>query len=145
MNIANIIGRATRDAEIRHTGTGTAVASFTLAVGRVPKKGQTREEAGTDFIRCTAWGKTAESVGQNVTKGRLLAVSGQLRSSKRDIDGHSIETVEIWVDRWEALERRTETADATPRPAPKPKPPVQQTIDGFMDIPDGIDEELPFE
>ena len=73
MNQFTGIGRLTSDPELKYTQSGTAFAKFTLAINRVPKK----EE--TDFINCTAWGKTAEVVGEWVRKGHRLAVMGQLK------------------------------------------------------------------
>ena len=78
LNHITIMGRMTRDPELRHTGSGTAVASFTLAVDR-DFSGKDGGEKETDFIDCTAWRNTAEFVSKYFSKGRMAVVSGRLQ------------------------------------------------------------------
>ena len=78
LNKAILMGRLTRNPELRHTQSNTAVASFTLAIGR-DRKGQNNERQ-TDFIDCVAWGKTAEFVNQWFTKGMMAIVVGRIQS-----------------------------------------------------------------
>ena len=78
LNHIVIMGRLTRDPELRHTQTGTAVASFTLAVDRDFKDKQTGERA-TDFIDVVAWRQTAELVSRYFSKGRMAVVEGRLQ------------------------------------------------------------------
>ena len=78
LNKIFIMGRLTRDPELRHTQSGTPVASFTLAVDRDFKDKQTGEKA-TDFIDCVAWRQTAEFVSRYFTKGRMAVVVGSLQ------------------------------------------------------------------
>ena len=98
LNHIVIMGRLTRDPELRRTGSGIAVASFTLAVDRdfSPKDGGERE---TDFIDCVAWRQTGEFVSKYFTKGRMAVVSGRLQiRSWTDKDGNKRRTAEVVAD-----------------------------------------------
>ena len=98
LNHITIMGRLTRDPELRRTGSGIAVASFTLAVDRdfSPKDGGERE---TDFIDCVAWRQTGEFVSKYFTKGRMAVVSGRLQiRSWNDKDGNKRRTAEVVAD-----------------------------------------------
>ena len=98
LNHIIIMGRLTRDPELRRTGSGIAVASFTLAVDRdfSPKDGGERE---TDFIDCVAWRQTGEFVSKYFTKGRMAVVSGRLQiRSWTDKDGNKRRTAEVVAD-----------------------------------------------
>ena len=98
LNHITIMGRLTRDPELRRTGNGTAVASFTLAVDRdfAPRDGGERE---TDFIDCVAWRQTGEFVSKYFTKGRMAVVSGRLQiRSWTDKDGNKRRTAEVVAD-----------------------------------------------
>ena len=98
LNHITIMGRLTRDPELRRTGSGVAVASFTLAVDRdfSPKDGGERE---TDFIDCVAWRQTGEFVSKYFTKGRMAVVSGRLQvRSWTDKDGNKRRTAEVIAD-----------------------------------------------
>ena len=98
LNHIVIMGRLTRDPELRRTGTGVAVASFSLAVDRdfSPRDGG---ERGTDFIDCVAWRQTGEFVSKYFTKGRMAVVSGRLQiRSWTDKDGNKRRTAEVVAD-----------------------------------------------
>ena len=98
LNQITIMGRLTRDPELRRTGTGVAVTSFTLAVDRdfSPKDGGERE---TDFIDCVAWRQTGEFVSKYFTKGRMAVVSGRLQiRSWTDKDGNKRRSAEVVAD-----------------------------------------------
>ena len=98
LNHIIVMGRLTRDPELRRTGSGTAVASFTIAVDRdfSPKDGGERE---TDFIDCVAWRQTGEFVSKYFQKGRMAVVSGRLQiRSWNDKDGNKRRTAEIVAD-----------------------------------------------
>ena len=94
LNHITIMGRLTRDPELRRTGSGVAVASFTVAVDRdFTQQGQEKE---TDFIDCVAWRQTGEFVSKYFTKGRMIVVSGRLQiRSWTDKDGNKRRTAEI--------------------------------------------------
>ena len=98
LNHIIIMGRLTRDPELRRTGSGVAVASFTLAVDRdfSPKDGGERE---TDFIDCVAWRQTGEFVSKYFTKGSMAVVSGRLQIRNwNDKDGTKRRTAEVVAD-----------------------------------------------
>ena len=98
LNHITIMGRLTRDPELRRTGSGVAVASFTVAVDRdfSPKDGGEKE---TDFIDCVAWRQTGDFVSKYFTKGRMIVVSGRLQiRSWTDKDGNKRRTAEIVAD-----------------------------------------------
>ena len=98
LNHITIMGRLTRDPELRRTGSGIAVASFTLAVDRdfAPKDGGDRE---CDFIDCVAWRQTGEFVSKYFTKGRMAVVSGRLQiRGWTDKDGNKRRTAEVVAD-----------------------------------------------
>ena len=98
LNHITIMGRLTRDPELRRTGSGIAVASFTLAVDRdfAPRDGGERE---TDFIDCVAWRQTGEFVSKYFTKGRMAVVSGRLQiRGGTDKDGNKRRSAEVVAD-----------------------------------------------
>ena len=97
LNTITIIGRLTRDAELRRTASGAAVASFTVAVDRdYMADGQERE---TDFIDCVAWSSTGEFVSRYFAKGDMIVVSGRLQIRKwTDKDGNKRNAAEIVAD-----------------------------------------------
>ena len=98
LNHIVIMGRLTRDPELRRTGTGVAVASFTVAVDRDFGKNENGEKE-TDFIDCVAWRQTGEYVSKYFTKGRMAVVSGRLQiRSWKDKDGNNRRTAEIVAD-----------------------------------------------
>ena len=98
LNHIVIMGRLTRDPELRRTGSGIAVASFTVAVDRDFGKNENGERE-TDFIDCVAWRQTGEFVSKYFTKGRMAVVSGRLQiRSWTDKDGNKRRTAEVVAD-----------------------------------------------
>ena len=98
LNHIVIMGRLTRDPELRRTGSGIAVASFTVAVDR-DFGGRDGGEKETDFIDCVAWRHTGEFVSKYFTKGRMIVVSGRLQiRSWTDKDGNKRRTAEVVAD-----------------------------------------------
>ena len=98
MNQVVLMGRLTRDPELRRTQSGTAVASFTLAVDRgfTPRDGGERQ---TDFIDCVAWRNTGEFVSKYFVKGQMMAVTGRLQIRDwTDKDGNKRRSAEVVVD-----------------------------------------------
>ncbi len=96
LNHITIMGRLTRDPELRRTGSGTAVASFTVAVDRDFTQDGKKE---TDFIECVAWRSTADFVQKYFNKGDMIVVSGRLQiRSWTDRDGHKRRTAEVVAD-----------------------------------------------
>ena len=99
MNKVILIGRLTKDPELRFTaGCGMAVSRFTVAVNRQFKKDE------TDFINCVAFGKTAETISQYLTKGRQIAVTGSIRTGSYDAqDGTKRYTTDVAVESFEFI------------------------------------------
>ena len=98
LNHITIMGRLTRDPELRRTGSGNAVASFTVAVDR-DFGGRDGGEKETDFIDCVAWRQTGEFVSKYFTKGRMIVVSGRLQiRSWTDKEGNKRRTAEVVAD-----------------------------------------------
>lgn len=134
MNKVMLIGRLTRDVEVNYSANSTAVARYTLAINR-PYKREGEQEA--DFLRCVAFGKTAELAERYLAKGMRVAIDGRIQTgSYTNRDGQKVYTTDIIVERQEFLEKRADNSPSAPD--------APYDSDSFMDIPDGIDEELPF-
>ncbi len=111
-----LIGRLTRDPELRYVPSGQPVANFTLAVGRPFKNGQGERE--TDFIGVVAWRKSAELVTQYLSKGRLVAVEGRLQIRSYEAqDGTKRKVAEVITDRIEFLDRKNGSGPRAEEPA----------------------------
>lgn len=108
MNKVILIGRLTKDADLRATTSGTAVASFTLAVDRQFKAQDGTKE--TDFINCIAWRKQAENVAKYVKKGSLIAVEGRLQVRNYEKDGQARWFTEVIADSITFLESKKQEA-----------------------------------
>ena len=120
LNHIVVMGRLTRDPELRRTGSGVAVASFTVAVDRDFGKNENGEKE-TDFIDCVAWRQTGEFVSKYFTKGRMAVVSGRLQiRSWTDKDGNKRRTAEVVADNvyfGDSNKREGEAAGAYAAPA----------------------------
>ena len=118
LNHITIMGRLTRDPELRRTGTGTAVASFTVAVDR-DFSGRDGGERETDFIDCVAWRQTGEFVSKYFTKGSMIVVSGRLQIRNwNDKDGNKRRTAEVVADNvYFGEAKRGDNAAAAPAPS----------------------------
>lgn len=137
MNIVIISGRMVRDPDVRYTANDNmAVARFTLAVDKNYKKSN---DDKANFINCVAFGKTAEVVEKHCMKGTKLIITGEWTTgSYKNKDGNTVYTNDCNVSKLEFAESRSSgNRQNEPRPMPTDN-------DGFMNIPDGIDEELPF-
>lgn len=113
MNKVNLLGRVCKDVELRYTTSGTAVASFTLAVDRrFQKQGEERQ---ADFINCIAWQKTAEFVANYFTKGQMMALSGSIQVRNwEDSEGHKRYATEVVADEvYFAESKKAESKSAT--------------------------------
>jgi len=97
LNKVILMGRLTKDVEVRQTGSGTAVANFTLAVNKSFKR-----EGGpdADFISCIVWAKTAETMEKYTSKGRQIVVEGRIETSNYEKDGQRIYKTDVVVDRF---------------------------------------------
>ena len=115
LNKAILMGRLTKDVELRHTESGVPVASFTLAVDRGFKK---EGQQNVDFLNVVAWRNTAEFVSKWFSKGQLVAVTGRLQSrSFKDKDGNNRTVTEVVAD--EVFFAESKKNDSAPTKAPK--------------------------
>ena len=120
LNHIIIMGRLTRDPELRRTGSGVAVANFTLAVDR-DFSGKDGSEKETDFIDCVAWRQTGEFVSKYFTKGRMACVSGSLQIRKwKDKDGNERRSAEIVADAVYFADSKNTAENGTSSPAAAP-------------------------
>ena len=119
LNHITIMGRFVRDPELRRTGSGIAVASFTLAVDR-DFKASSGGEKEVDFIDCVAWRQAGEFVSKYFTRGRMAVVSGRLQiRSWTDKDGNKRRTAEVVADNVYFADAKTEnTSSGTQQVAP---------------------------
>ena len=145
MNKVILMGRLTRDPEVRYSqgDNATAVARYSIAVNRRFKRAG---EPDADFFNCVAFGRQAEFVERYLRQGTKIVVSGRLQTgSYTNRDGVKVNTVDVVVEEQDFAESKaasgTQTGGYQATPAPAPSTDIG---DGFMNIPDGIDEELPF-
>ncbi|MCB6493127.1 single-stranded DNA-binding protein [Coprococcus catus] len=142
MNNVILSGRLTRDPEVRHSQNGNedrVVARYTLAVDRIYSK----ENQQADFINCVEFGKLAEFAEKYFYKGIKLIVRGRIQTgSYTNRDGVKIYTTDIIVESHEFAESKRTSEQNSNAPISNDVPAVGS--DGFMNIPDGLDEELPF-
>lgn len=139
MNKVILTGRFTRDPEVRYTNDGTSIARFSIAVNRRFAKEGSDQKA--DFLNCIAFGKSAEFIEKYFFKGMKADLSGRIQTgSYANRDGQKVCTTDIVVEEIEFGESKgsnqSQQKPETPHPETDP--------DGFMSIPDGIDEELLF-
>lgn len=139
LNHITIMGRLTRDPELRRTGSGAAVTSFTVAVDR-DFSGQDGQKE-TDFIDCVAWRQTAEFVSKYFTKGRMAVVSGRLQlRGWTDKDGNKRKTAEVVADNVYFGDSKSDNdSNRTPAYAP----PASARVSDYGQITDD-DAQLPF-
>ena len=129
MNNVSLVGRLTRDPEIKATNSGSSYARFSIAVDRRGK------DAGTDFINIVAFGKTSEFIERYFRKGQRIGINGRIQTgSYEGKDGKKVYTFDVIAENVEFVESRSASASATPANA-----------DGFVNIPDGVEDPgLPF-
>lgn len=155
MNKVILMGRLTRDPEVRYSAgeNAQAVANYTLAVDRRFRR-QGESDYGTDFIRCVAFGRSAEFAEKYLHQGIKIIVTGRIQTgSYTNRDGVKVYTTDVVVEDQEFAESKAVSdSHAGSRPQAgmpaqgmgSPAPATPDSMDGFMNIPDGIDEELPF-
>lgn len=138
MNKVILLGRLTKDPEVRYSQgeNAMAIARYTLAVDRKFKRDG---ESNADFINCIAFGKNGEFAEKYLHKGIKILIDGRWQSgSYTNKDGQKVYTNDCVVESCEFAENKNANQSERPRAAP------QADSDSFMNIPDGIDEELPF-
>ena len=110
-NSVVLVGRLTRESELRFTSGGTAVSRFSIAVNRMKRSGDQREEE-VSFIDITVWGKQAEVLNPYLTKGRQICVNGELRQSRWEQDGQSRSRIEVVANNIQLLGGSTGSGSA---------------------------------
>ena len=151
MNKVILMGRLTRDPEVRYSAgeNSMAIARYTLAVDRRFRRDG---EATADFIGCVAFGRQAEFAERYFRQGIRIVVTGRIQTgSYTNRDGNKVYTTDVVVEEQEFAESKNAggnnggySAPQHNNPAPSANTSDLGSADGFMNIPDGIDEELPF-
>lgn len=136
MNSVQLLGRLTRDPDVRYTDGGSTIARFSLAVDR-----RFKQEGGdtADFINCIAFGKTAEFIERYIFKGTKIALNGRIQTgSYTNKDNVKVYTTDVVVENVEFAESKNNNSNAGSNVN------TSAQNEDFMSIPDGIDEDLPF-
>ena len=107
MNKAFLIGRLTRDPELRYSSSNAAIANFSIAIDRQYTNGQGQRE--TDFINIVVWRKQAENVKKYITKGSLVAVEGRIQTGSYEKDGQRVYTTDVVADNVQFLETKAQS------------------------------------
>jgi len=140
LNRVVLVGRMTRDPELRRTGNGTAVTSFTLAMNRNFTSQNGERQA--DFIPCVVWNKAAENTARYCSKGSLVGVDGRLQSRQYEAqDGRKVTVIEVVCDSVQFLETRSQ---ASSRQVQQPTQPQNNFNDSFYDM-KGMDIQKEFD
>ena len=143
MNKVILMGRLTRDPEVRY-GTGensTAAARYTIAVDRIFKRDG---EQSADFISCVTFGRSAEFAEKYLRQGTKIVLTGRIQTgSYTNRDGQKVYTTDIVVEEQEFAENKAAASNGGQGNYSRPSA-APSDADGFMNIPDGIDDELPF-
>ncbi len=143
MNKVELVGRLTRDPEVRYTQgeNASAIARFSVAVNRRFKNNEGNYDA--DFINCVAFGKSAEFIEKYFKKGMAIGISGRIQTGNyTNKDGVKVYTTDVVVEEAEFVESKNGGGASAPSNVSANN--NTPSADGFMNIPDGIDEELPF-
>lgn len=154
MNKVILMGRLTRDPEVRYSQgeNATAIARYSIAVDRRFKR--QGDEQTADFINCVAFGKTAEFIEKYFRKGTKITMCGRIQTgSYTNKEGQKVYTTDVVAEEVEFAESKNASAQnaqsqpasqPTPQPAASAPAPNYAPADGFMNIPDDIEDELPF-
>ena len=145
MNKAILMGRLTRDPEVRYSqnDSSMAIARFSLAVDRRYKK--QGDETTADFFNCTAFGKQGEFVEKYLKKGTKIVVTGRIQNDNyTNKDGQKVYSVQIIVEEMEFAESKASSGQVEQEGNNMSPAMGEPGADGFMNIPDGIDNSLPF-
>lgn len=139
MNLILLCGRLTKDPEVRYGANNTAIARFSIAVDRRFKRDG---QPTADFFNCTAFGKTGEFIEKYFRKGSKILVNGEMQNDNyKNKDGQMVYGFQVLVNNVEFAESKAASQQNGYAPQAVP---VQQADDSFMQIPDGIEESLPF-
>jgi len=138
INTVTLVGRLTKDVDLRYTQNGKAVANFNIAVNRPFKNAQGEQEA--DFINCNAWGKQAENLANYMKKGSQIGVTGRINTrSYENQEGKRIFVTEVVADQVAFLESKGKSDNK-----PQEKPQVSDPFKGQTEAIDIDDDSLPF-
>lgn len=133
MNSVQLVGRLTRDPDVRYTNGGLTIAKFSVAIDR---KFKTEGEETADFINCSAFGKTAEFMEKFFHKGMRVGLTGRIQTgSYTNKDGVKVYTTEVVAESVEFTESKNANAQSSDTAKPSKD---------FMDVPDALEDELPF-
>jgi single-strand DNA-binding protein len=152
-NIVVLIGRLTRDSELRFTSSGTAISKFSIAVNRTKRSGDQREEE-VSFFDIVVWGKIAEVLNPYLTKGKQVSIAGELRQNRWEQDGQSRSRIEVVANNVQLL-GGTPSGATDSAPVSRPSSPNQASYEpqgtnrvpsapsGFPG-PEQFDDDIPF-
>ena len=147
MNRAILMGRLTRDPEVRYSSgeRSMAIARYTLAVDRGFKRGDSSEQ-NADFIPCVAFDKAGEFAERYFRQGMRVLVAGRIQTgSYTNKEGQKVYTTEVIIDTQEFADSKGASDGSSSYQASTRPSPASASTDGFMNIPDGVDDEgLPF-
>ena len=139
MNNVILMGRLTKDPELKTTNSGLPVCRFTVAVDRYSKDGEDK----TDFISCVAWRGTAEFVDKYFSKGQRILLAGSIQTgSYTDKDGRTVYTTDVLADKVEFCESKTKNATDNTNTASRPRKRHGEPID--EEVLEEISDDLPF-
>jgi single-strand DNA-binding protein len=124
MNKVELVGRLTKDVELKTTSNQTSYCNFTIAVDRRFK--DANGERQTDFINCVAWRQTAEFIGKYFHKGNRIGVCGSIQTRSYEKDGQKVFVTEVLVDEAEFVESQSKTESA-PTPQAEPTPVTEES------------------
>lgn len=147
MNKVILMGRLTRDPEVRYSSgdSAMAIARYSIAVDRRRRQNAGPDEPTADFINCVAFGRAGEFAEKYFRKGTKVLVTGRIQTgSYTNKDGVRVYTTDIVVEEQEFAESKNAAGGSGDFVPSVPAQPSEAVSDGFMNIPDGIDEELPF-
>lgn len=142
LNMVAMIGRLTRDAELRYTASGSALCNFSIAVNRRVKKGeQWLDEAS--FFDITLWGKQGENLNKYLLKGGQVAINGSLKQDRWEKDGQKFSKVSIHVDDIQLIGGKKESGNGSAPAQSQGQRPALSSSDDFD--PPVYDDDIPFE
>lgn len=145
MNKVILMGRLTRDPEVRYSQgeNAMAIAKYTLAVDRRGRNNNSQDEQTADFISITAFGRNGEFAEKYLHKGTKVVVTGHIQTgSYTNKDGAKVYTTDVIVEEQEFAESKNASSTSGGYQGGSSNP--QGASDGFMNVPEGIDEDLPF-
>lgn len=131
MNKVILSGRLTRDPEVRYANSGTSTARLSIACDR---KFKNEGQPTADFISCVAFGKTAEFIEKYFTKGAGIEIEGRIQTGSYDKDGTKVYTTDVVIENVEFPKGSSKAESKEDKPA----------ADDFVNVPDGLEDELPF-